>query len=834
MAVPTLVELAVDGNRLALRYSETISSTLPSIGRFQVLVNGSRRSLTGSPILINGGTTILLGLSSPVFSTDSVSLSYINVNGFDRPGSGDITSISTLEKASFFRSTLPANLTGTAAQALTVASDSASLRAGETATLTFRFSRDPGASFSIGDIAASGGSLSALAVSADPKVYTATFTPTANSVDTASISIAAGSYIDIFGTGGTSGLAPALAYDTLPPTLAITSSSPMLIAGQSATITFSFSEPPSDFTAADVVTTGGSLTGLAVSTDPKVYTATFTPNADSVGTASITVAAGCYIDAAGNLGEAGNAATGGIPPSLVFDTLMPTLAITSSASSLRAGQTATITFSFSEPPSGFTASDVIPTGGSLTGFAVSADPKVYTATFTPAGNSEGSAFLFVASGSWSDLMGNAGGSASSPTLNVDTRPPTLSLSIVDPSLSDADNSTLITFSFSEAVTGFSASDVLGSGGVLSGFSGSGSFYSAIFTAQDGLATSGSVSLAAGFYSDLAGNAGGAALATVPIDTLNPTVSVSLSNQPLTGQNPSTTVSFQFSEPVNGFTLADLSVTGGILSGFSGSGSTYTATYTALNFQSAIGTISVGNGYFDAASNQGVAKLTDVALTLGGGADPNNFDNNALGTTVIRTTTGNGGNETIRGTPGNDTINGNNGDDIIYGGAGNDTLTGDPGSDTMHGGSGIDNQTGGPANDVILGGSGDDNINGGNGADIIGGGFGNDILTGGNGDDKFYFFSIYDQQDLITDFVANGDTNNQIIFDTGGPSAFTSLGSGAASTYTEAIASGFLTYSSGVLSYDADGSAGNLFSPLVIAILLGAPQLNNTRVQFQNL
>jgi Ca2+-binding RTX toxin-like protein len=202
--------------------------------------------------------------------------------------------------------------------------------------------------------------------------------------------------------------------------------------------------------------------------------------------------------------------------------------------------------------------------------------------------------------------------------------------------------------------------------------------------------------------------------------------------------------------------------------------------------------------------------------------------------VIRTTTGNGGNETIRGTPGNDTINGNNGDDIIYGGAGNDTLSGNPGSDTMYGGSGIDNQTGGPASDVILGGSGDDNINGGNGPDIIAGGFGNDILTGGNGDDKFYFFSTYDQQDLITDFVANGDTNNQIIFDTDGPSAFTSLGSGAASTYTQAIASGFLTYSSGVLSYDADGSAGNLFSPLVIAILLGAPQLNNTRVQFQNL
>jgi len=58
-------------------------------------------------------------------------------------------------------------------------------------------------------------------------------------------------------------------------------------------------------------------------------------------------------------------------------------------------------------------------------------------------------------------------------------------------------------------------------------------------------------------------------------------------------------------------------------------------------------------------------------------------------------------------------------------------------------------------------------------------------------------------------------NDKIVFDITGASAFTALGSGAlgTTTYTGAIAGGYLTYSGGVLSYDADGSAGSTFSPL---------------------
>jgi len=60
MAIPTLLELAVDGFSVAIRFSEALSATLPSINRFAVLVNGVR---------IHASTTLqALWMGVPVIS----------------------------------------------------------------------------------------------------------------------------------------------------------------------------------------------------------------------------------------------------------------------------------------------------------------------------------------------------------------------------------------------------------------------------------------------------------------------------------------------------------------------------------------------------------------------------------------------------------------------------------------------------------------------------------------------------------------------------------------------------------------------------------------------
>ena len=86
------------------------------------------------------------------------------------------------------------------------------------------------------------------------------------------------------------------------------------------------------------------------------------------------------------------------------DTTPPTIAISSSQSSLSIGQTATLTFAISESVSDFVVGDITVSGGTLSNFLGSGTS--YTATFTPAANSTASGAISVASGTFSDAAGN--------------------------------------------------------------------------------------------------------------------------------------------------------------------------------------------------------------------------------------------------------------------------------------------------------------------------------------------------------------------------------------------------------------------------------------------
>jgi len=56
---------------------------------------------------------------------------------------------------------------------------------------------------------------------------------------------------------------------------------------------------------------------------------------------------------------------------------------------------------------------------------------------------------------------------------IDTQNPTVAVDIADASLSDADNSSLVTFTFSEAPLDFTVEDLVAVGGTLSGSAGAG-------------------------------------------------------------------------------------------------------------------------------------------------------------------------------------------------------------------------------------------------------------------------------------------------------------------------------------------------------------------------
>ncbi|MDT3676113.1 beta strand repeat-containing protein [Microcystis wesenbergii] len=691
-----------------------------------------------------------------------------------------------------------------------------SLNDGDNSSLvTFEFSEDV-TGFADSDVSVSGGTLSNF-TQVDGNSYTATFTADDGVETTGSVSVAAASYSDVAGNTGSAG-SDTVTIDTKNPTLAVDIVDTSLNDGDnSSLVTFEFSEDVNGFTVGDVSVSGGTLSNFSGSGSS--YQATFTADDAVETTGSVSVAAASYTDVAGNTGSAGS-------DTVTIDTKNPTLAVDIVDTSLNDGDNSSlVTFEFSEDVNGLTVGDVSVSGGTLSNFSGSGSS--YQATFTADDAVETTGSVSVAAASYTDVAGNTG-SAGSDTVTIDTKNPTLAVDIVDTSLNDGDNSSQVTFQFSETVNGFTVGDVSVSGGTLSNFTQvDGNSYTAIFTADDAVETTGSVSVAAASYSDVAGNQGGAGTDTVTIDTKNPTVGINFASQPLTSQNFSTTITFQFSEAVSGFAASDVTLTNGVLSNFTGSGSSYTATFTATNFQSATGTVVVSNGYSDTPGNQGVANSANIALTVGGGPDPN--DGPSGGSSVIGS--GTIGADSITGSTGNDNLSGIDGNDTISGGDGNDTINGGIGNDIISGGTGNDNIIGLGGADLIYGGSGNDTINGGNGSDTIVGGFGNDSLIGGGGD-TFRFLSIYDQQDVITSF------NDTIVFDITGASAFTSLGSGAlgTTTYTGAIAGGYLTYSGGVLSYDADGSAGSTFSPLAIVSLTGTltPTLSDTKVLFQNL
>ncbi|NUF54229.1 hypothetical protein HUN16_17980, partial [Acinetobacter seifertii] len=130
-------------------------------------------------------------------------------------------------------------------------------------------------------------------------------------------------------------------------------------------------------------------------------------------------------------------------------------------------------------------------GGTLTGLTTT-DGVTWTATFTQDGSATAPS-LSVANNTYTDLAGNPGSGASLAGLTADITPPTLAISATDLNLA-AGESTTVTFTFSEAVTGFDATDVAVAGGTLTGLTTTdGVTWTATFT-QDGSATAPSLSV----------------------------------------------------------------------------------------------------------------------------------------------------------------------------------------------------------------------------------------------------------------------------------------------------------------------------------------------------
>ncbi|MBK7675189.1 MAG: Ig-like domain-containing protein [Candidatus Accumulibacter sp.] len=177
-----------------------------------------------------------------------------------------------------------------------------------------------------------------------------------------------------------------------------------------------------DAKAGDTVTltvNGQNFTGTVVDTAGVLGFAIAVPGADLSADGDKTIAASITTtDAAGNSGSASDS------EGYTVDTAAPSVVVDIVDTSLNSGdKVSTVTFTFSDAPSGFDLTDVTAVGGTLSGLAVSlTEPRVYTATFTANDGFTGIGSVSVADASYTNAAGNSG-TGHNDTVVIDTAPP---------------------------------------------------------------------------------------------------------------------------------------------------------------------------------------------------------------------------------------------------------------------------------------------------------------------------------------------------------------------------------------------------------------------------
>jgi hypothetical protein len=243
--------------------------------------------------------------------------------------------------------------------------------------------------------------------------------------------------------------------DITPPTVTLTSTATSPTSSSPIPMTATFSEAVTGFVAGDITVVNGAASNFAGS--GIVYTFNVTPSAQ--GAVTVNVAAAVAQDAAAN----GN--TAATQYSITYDTVAPTVTLTSTATSPTSSSPIPMTATFSEAVTGFVVGDITVVNGAASNFAGSG--TVYTFNVTP--SAQGAVTVNVAAAVAQDAGSNGNTAATQYSITYsDTVAPTVTLT----STATSPTKTLpipMTATFSEAVTGFAVGDIAVGNGAAGNF-----------------------------------------------------------------------------------------------------------------------------------------------------------------------------------------------------------------------------------------------------------------------------------------------------------------------------------------------------------------------------
>ena len=288
-----------------------------------------------------------------------------------------------------------------------------------------------------------------------------------------------------------------------------------------------------------------------------VYKGTITPNQASEGDVTFRIPAAIAQDFALNENIASDSHT------VHIDTILPTVKSITGVPTIEKNVPFDITITFSEPINGFVAGDITLTGHATARLKSGSDgDTVYEITITPKTSSEGDVIFLVPAAVVKDFALNDNTASGSHTVHIDTIPPTVEIKGV-PTI-EKNVAFDITITFSEPVNGFVVGDITLTGpatATLKEGNDGDRVYEVAITPKATSEGDVTFQVRADAAIDFAQNGNKASTETDPvhIDTIPPTVKIT--GVPTIEKNVPFDIPITFSEPVNGFQVSDIRLTG---------------------------------------------------------------------------------------------------------------------------------------------------------------------------------------------------------------------------------------------------------------------------------
>ncbi|MCG8530446.1 MAG: Ig-like domain-containing protein, partial [Desulfovibrionales bacterium] len=319
-----------------------------------------------------------------------------------------------------------------------------------TATFTFN---EVVTGFTADDISLTHASLSNFATVTAGRVFTALITP--NDGGDVAVAVAANRAFDGARNGNTVATTQSARLDIIPPSIAITGVPGTTSSRAPFTSTFTFSEAVTGFASEDISLTHAAISNFATVTPGRVFSALITP--DDRGDVTVAVAANRAQDGASNGNTAAPVQTSRL------DLVPPSITITGVPSVTNRRVPFTATFTFNEVVTEFTMEDISLTHAAASNFATVTPGLVFTALITP--DNAGDVTVAVAEGLAFDAARNGNTASVRQWAELDNTRPVLTL---DVPVRHVGKAFTVTFSFSEAVTGFELNDIVLTNGTAQG------------------------------------------------------------------------------------------------------------------------------------------------------------------------------------------------------------------------------------------------------------------------------------------------------------------------------------------------------------------------------